>query len=152
MIANFFLILKDAPYKKITELVLSKQKLWYEGGTFDVDNLMKNAKAKYHNFVKDGLWNSKKTIKDIGKESEIVALTAKLDMLNRFLIETTILLIPIIIIIKQHQAGGTKTRLKENRLLSAKTTRNIIDANGIICYLHHMAQTIARKENLALPD
>ena len=75
--ANLFRILKEAPCREFVDWVLSKQTSWDEGvNNFDLENFMKNAKTKYHNFVADGLWKKKKTADDVKKESEIVALTA----------------------------------------------------------------------------
>lgn len=80
--ANLFRILKKAPCEEFVSWVIQKQTIWDEGGNFDLQNFMANAQSKYQNYVKDKLWKSPKTIKEVEKESELVALNAKLERLE----------------------------------------------------------------------
>ena len=80
--ANLFRILKAAPCEEFTSWVLNKQTMWDEGGVFDVENFMKNAKIKYNSMVSDGIWKKVKTAEDLKKDSEIVALTASVKELK----------------------------------------------------------------------
>lgn len=49
---------------------------------------MKNAKSKHTHYVKDKMWTTKNTIKDVKKESEIVALNSKIKWLEALLTNT----------------------------------------------------------------
>ena len=81
--ANLFRILKAAPNKEFVTWVLSKQTIWDEGLPFDLENFMKNAKSKYNSLMKDNLWDAKvQTADDIKKETQIAALTSKLENLE----------------------------------------------------------------------
>ena len=83
--ANLFRILKVAPCAEFCSWVVQKQTIWDEGGNFDLENFMKNAKSKYNHYVQDKLWNKTKTMSDIKKETDIVALTSKIDRLEALL-------------------------------------------------------------------
>jgi hypothetical protein len=80
--AHLFRILKKAPCEEFVSWVIQKQTVWDEGGNFDLQNFMSNAKSKYQNYVKDKLWKGVKMIKDMEKESKLVALNAKLERLE----------------------------------------------------------------------
>lgn len=77
--ANLFRILKKVPCEKFVSWVIQKQTTWDEGGDFDLQNFMANTQSKYQNHVKDKLWKSLKTINDVEKKLELVALNAKLE-------------------------------------------------------------------------
>ena len=83
--ANLFRILKAAPCTEFQSWVVQKQTSWDEGNNFDLNNFMKNAKSKYIHYVKDKMWKKSKTIEDVKKESDIVALTSKIDRLEALL-------------------------------------------------------------------
>lgn len=87
--ANLFRILKIAPCAEFCSWVVQKQTIWDEGGPFDLENFMKNAKSKYNHYVQDKLWNKKTTMTDIKKETDIVALTSKIDRLEALLAKTS---------------------------------------------------------------
>ena len=87
--ANLFRILKAAPCAEFQSWVVQKQTTWDEGATFDLNNFMKNAKSKYAHYVQDKLWKKSQTIEDIKKESDIVALTSKIDRLEALLARST---------------------------------------------------------------
>ena len=85
ILVNLFCILKVAPCAEFCSWVVQKQTIWDEGGSFDLENFMKNAKSKYNHYVQDKLWNKTKTMTDIKKETSIVALTSKIDCLEALL-------------------------------------------------------------------
>ena len=87
--ANLFRILKVAPCDEFCSWVVQKQTIWDEGGPFDLENFMKNAKSKYNHYVQDKLWNKNKTMTDIKKETDIIALNSKIDRLEALLAKTS---------------------------------------------------------------
>ena len=87
--ANLFRILKVAPCAEFCSWVVQKQTIWDEGGPFDLENFMKNAKSKYNHYVQDKLWNKTKMMTDIKKETDIVALTSKIDRLEALLAKSS---------------------------------------------------------------
>ena len=85
--SNLFRILEDAPCEEFKIWMLGHQNTYDDGGAFDLDNFMTSCKTKYSNYVADGLWrSSKKTKKDLEKDSEIVALNRKIDKLEQLLL------------------------------------------------------------------
>ena len=70
--ANLSRILKAAPYDKFCRWIVQKQTAWDEGQAFDLNNIMKNTKLKYANYVQDNLWKKAQTLEGIKKESDIV--------------------------------------------------------------------------------
>ena len=86
--ANLFRILKVAPCAEFCSWVVQKQTAWDEGAAFDLNNFMKNAKAKYNHYTQDKLWLKTKTMTDIKKETDIVALTSKIDRLEALLAQS----------------------------------------------------------------
>ena len=82
--SNLFCILGHAPCDEFKTWMLAHQHSYDEGKPFDLDNFMKSCKNKYTNYVADGLWrNTKKSKRDLKKDSEIVALTSKIDKLEQ---------------------------------------------------------------------
>ena len=84
--ANLFRILKDELCDEFNGWVFSKQTIWDEGGTFDLENLIKNCKKKCHNYVTDSLWKKNQNSKDLANSSDIVAITSKIDKLDQLLL------------------------------------------------------------------
>ncbi len=84
--SNLFRILGTAPCNEFKTWMLGHQTSYNDGAAFDLDNFMTSCKHKYTNHVADGLWkSSKKTKKDLEKESEIVALNSRFDNLEKLL-------------------------------------------------------------------
>ena len=84
--SNLFRILGAAPCEELKTWMLGHQNTYDDGGEFDLDNFMTSCKNKYSNYMADGLWKStRKTKKDLEKDSEIVALTSKIDRLEQLL-------------------------------------------------------------------
>ena len=84
--SNLFRILGTAPCNEFKTWMLGHETSYNDGAVFDPDNFMTSCKHKYTNHVVDGLWkSSKKTKKDLEKESEIVALNSRFDNLENLL-------------------------------------------------------------------
>ena len=86
--ANLFRILKVAPCAEFCSWVVQKQTAWDKGVAFNLENFMKNAKSKYNHYVQDKLWLKSKTITDVKKETDIVALNTKTDRLEALLAQS----------------------------------------------------------------